>query len=104
MLGVADQARLYAMLNLAGADALINCWDDKEFWHNWRPVTAIQLGDDDGNRRTVGDAAWQPFISTLPGPTAGSFLPTPPYPDQPSGYNCLTSSMMHTARGSSGTR
>ncbi len=43
-LGVADQARLYAMLNLAGADALINCWDDKEFWHFWRPVTAIQSG------------------------------------------------------------
>ena len=97
-LGVADQARLYAMLNLAGADALINCWDDKEFWHFWRPVTAIQSGADDGNSATDGDTAWAPFISTLPGPTAGSFLPTPPYPDQPSGYNCLTSSMMHTAK------
>ena len=48
-LDVADQARLYAMLNLAGADALINCWDDKEFWHFWRPVTAINLGASDGN-------------------------------------------------------
>ena len=97
-LGVADQARLYAMLNLAGADALINCWDDKEFWHFWRPVTAIQSGADDGNSATDGDTTWAPFISTLSGPTAGSFLPTPPYPDQPSGYNCLTSSMMHTAK------
>ncbi len=25
-----------ARLNLAGADALINCWDDKAYWHNWR--------------------------------------------------------------------
>ena len=29
---------------------------------------------------------------------AGTFLPTPPYPDHPSGYNCLTSSMMNTAK------
>ena len=98
LLDAAEQARLYAMLNLAGADALINCWDDKEAWHFWRPVTAIKAGDVDGNSATVGDAAWEPFISTIPGPAPGTFLPTPPYPDHPSGYNCLTSSMMHTAK------
>jgi hypothetical protein len=97
-LDASEQARLYAMLNVAGADALINCWDDKEAWHFWRPVTAINLGGQDGNPKTVGDPAWQPFISTIPGPTPGTFLPTPPYPDHPSGYNCLTSSMMHTAK------
>ncbi len=86
------------MLNVAGADALINCWDDKEHWHFWRPVTAINLGGQDGNWKTVGDPAWQPFISTFAGPAAGTFLPTPPYPDHPSGYNCLTSSMMNTAK------
>ena len=52
----------------------------------------------DGNPKTVGDPAWAPFISTIPGPVAGTFLPTPPYPDQPSGYNCATSSMMHAAK------
>jgi hypothetical protein len=98
LLDAAEQARLYAMLNLAGADALINCWDDKEAWHFWRPVTAIKLGDVDGNPATVGDPAWEPFISTIPGPVAGTFLPTPPYPDHPSGYTCLTSSMMTTAK------
>jgi hypothetical protein len=97
-LDVADEARLYAMLNVAGADALINCWDDKEAWHFWRPVTAIKQGDVDGNPATEGDASWEPFISTIPGPVPGTFLPTPPYPDHPSGYNCLTSSMMHTAK------
>ena len=97
-LDVADQARLYAMLNLSGADALINCWDDKEFWHFWRPVTAINLGASDGNPKTVKDAAWAPFISTIAGPVAGTFLVTPPYPDHPSGYNCATSSMMHAAK------
>ena len=76
----------------------INCWDDKEFWHFWRPVTAIQAGADDGNRRD----RWGPGLGALhldaPRTDPGSFLPTPPYPDQPSGYNCLTSSMMHTAK------
>jgi vanadium-dependent haloperoxidase-like protein len=99
----ADQARLFAMLNMAGADALINCWDDKAYYSFWRPVTAIQLGDTDGNSATVGDASWQPFISTFPGPVAGTFLPTPPYPDHPSGYACLTSSMMHTGKHFFGT-
>lgn len=102
-LDAAEQARLYAMLNLAGADALINCWDDKEAWDFWRPVTAIKLGGADGNPATTGDPAWEPFISTIPGPVAGTFLPTPPYPDHPSGYNCLTSSMMNTARRFFGT-
>jgi hypothetical protein len=98
-----QQARLFAMTNTAGADAFINCWDDKAAYNFWRPVTAIQLGDDDGNPDTVGDAEWQPFISTLPGPQPGSFLPTPPYPDHPSGYNCLSASMMYAAKRFFGT-
>jgi vanadium-dependent haloperoxidase-like protein len=98
-----QQARLFAMLNTAGADAFINCWDDKAAYNFWRPVTAIQLGDSDDNPATVGDAEWQPFISTLPGPQAGTFQPTPPYPEHPSGYNCLTASMMYTAKRFFGT-
>ena len=78
------------MLDMAGADALIGCWDDKAFWSFWRPVTAIQQGDNDGNPRTKGDPAWTPWITTTP-------LTPPPYPDHPSGYNCVTSAMMHTA-------
>jgi hypothetical protein len=93
-----DQARLFAMLNTAGADAAINCWDDKAAYNFWRPVTAIQLGETDGNPDTVGDPEWLPFISTVPGPAPGSFLPTPPYPDHPSGYNCISASMMYTAK------
>ena len=29
--------------------------DDKEYWHFWRPITAIQNGDADDNRQTSGD-------------------------------------------------
>ncbi len=84
-LTLVEQARLFAMLNLAGADGFISCWDDKAFWNFWRPITAIREGDNDGNPNTVGDSGWTPFAAT------------PPYPDHPSGYNCVTSSMMYTA-------
>ena len=83
---LAEEARLFAMLNMAGADGLINCWDDKAFWNFWRPITAIHEGDEDGNPRTVGDTGWTPLIAT------------PPYPEHSSGYNCTASSYMHTAK------
>ena len=85
-LSMADQARLFARLNIAGADALIHCWDEKVHWSNWRPITAIREGDADLNDRTVGDDEWTPLIAT------------PPYPDHTSGYNCVTAAWMHTAR------
>ena len=44
----------------------------------WRPVTAIQEGDSDGNPRTEGDLAWQPLANT------------PNYPDYTSGANNVT--------------
>ena len=81
-----DQARLFAQLNLAGADGVIGCWDDKAHYGFWRPITAIQNGDNDTNRRTVGDTTWK------------SLVPSPPYPDHPSGYNCVTGAFMHTAQ------
>jgi hypothetical protein len=84
-LTIAEQARLFAMLNMAVADSLINCTDEKVFWSFWRPITAIRLGDEDGNPKTVGDPEWTPM------------LPTPPYSDHSSGYNCVTGAFMHTA-------
>lgn len=84
-LALVEQARLFAMLNMSGADALINCWDDKAQWSFWRPTTAIRQGDLDGNPKTEADPTW----------TALSGIP--PYPDHPSGYNCITGAFMHTA-------
>ena len=72
---IGDSARLFALANLAAADAIITAWDTKNRFPNWRPITAIQEGDNDGNRRTVGDATWFPFITT------------PNYPDHSSGAN-----------------
>ena len=84
-LTLVEQARLFAMLNLSGADAAIGCWDDKEFWGFWRPITAIRLGDSDGDDKTIGDPAWTSLVAS------------PPYPDHPSGYNCQSGAFMHAA-------
>lgn len=86
-LDVVDEARFYATLNVSAADSFINCWDDKEWWHFWRPITAIQNGETDGNPATVGDPDWTSLVAS------------PPYPEHSSGYNCLTGSFMHAAEG-----
>lgn len=79
-----DSARLFALASMAVADAQITCWDTKKFYFYWRPVTAIQEGDNDGNPQTVGDPAWQPLINT------------PPYPDYSSGANNLSGAATRT--------
>ena len=40
-LNAADSARLLALQNLSGADAAINCWNDKYHFDFWRPWNAI---------------------------------------------------------------
>ena len=82
---IGDRARLYALANLAGADALITAWDSKKFYNVWRPVTAIQEGEMDGNPNTAGDPAWLPFTNN------------PPYRDYTSGANSITAALMQSA-------
>jgi hypothetical protein len=57
-------ARFEAIGIAAVMNSLIAVWDAKYTYMFWRPVTAIQAGDTDGNRKTEGDAAWTPFIVT----------------------------------------
>jgi hypothetical protein len=73
-----ESARLFALAHLAVADAIITSWDSKYFYVFWRPVTAIQQGDNDGNPRTQGDPTWQPLINT------------PNYPEHTSGANNIS--------------
>jgi hypothetical protein len=86
-LGIGDTARLLALANLAAADAGIGIWDTKVHFNFWRPLTAIQQGNADGNDKTAGDPSWVPFIASAHFP-AGS--QNPPYPDYLSGANGLT--------------
>lgn len=85
-LSLVEDARLFGMLNVAGADAIITCWSEKRFHAFWRPITAIREGDNDGNPRTVGDTSWTPLEAT------------PPYSDHTSGYNCIAGSLMNAGR------
>lgn len=59
-----QNARLFALLNMGLADAAISDWDTKYTYDLWRPVTAIQLADTDGNADTLADPAWQSLITT----------------------------------------
>jgi hypothetical protein len=73
-----------ALSTMAVADAVVTCWDSKRHYVLWRPITAIQEGENDGNPNTVGDPNWQPFLNT------------PPYPDYTSGANNLFGSLSRT--------
>jgi PAP2 superfamily/PEP-CTERM motif len=57
-------AQVFATLSTGLADAAIGVWDAKYDYRLWRPITAIQNGDIDGNALTVGDPNWSPLFPT----------------------------------------
>ena len=69
-----DNARLFALLNMAGADSQIACWHWKYQFNFWRPVTAIRAADSAKNAALTSDPNWE------------SLLDTPAHPDYPSGH------------------
>ena len=79
-LDIVDSARMFAAVTMTTADALITAWQAKLFWGFWRPMTAIQLADTDGNPVTAADPAWTPLLTN------------PNYPDYVSGYNAVIAS------------
>jgi hypothetical protein len=66
---IAQNARLFAVLDTTLADGVIALYDAKYAYHRWRPVTAIQAGDSDGNPGTAGDPAWAPLANTALDPS-----------------------------------
>jgi hypothetical protein len=81
---IGDSARLFALASLATADALITAWDTKKYYVYWRPITAIQEGNSDGNPDTVGETGWLPLITT------------PNYPDYTSGANNVSAATLRS--------
>jgi hypothetical protein len=63
-LSLIENARLFALAHMAGADAYIAVFDAKYAYDFWRPITAIRNGDIDGNADTIHDPAWVPLIDT----------------------------------------
>jgi len=69
-LDVEDSARLFALLNISLADTTIAFFDAKYTYNFWRPVTAVELGDTDGNPLTDPNSTWLPLSTkTAPDPS-----------------------------------
>lgn len=88
-LGVADTARLMAVLWTGFADAAIGCWDGKYKYGFWRPITAIPAGG--ASSDLAADASWQ------------SLATTPNHPEYPSGHGCVTGAVTTLIAGFFGT-
>ena len=75
---LSENARLFAQLNIALADAAIVAWDAKYKVMQPRPDDVIAEGfaANDGIEATVPDPDWQPLLA-----------PTPPFPDYISGHS-----------------
>ena len=74
-----ETVRALAMGDMIDSDAGIACFDAKYHYTFWRPVTAINHADIDGNAATMPDTAWT------------SLLTTPNHPEYPAAHGCLTS-------------
>jgi hypothetical protein len=92
---IADNARLFAMTNLAAADAAIGCWNSKYYWNFWRPITAIREAASDGNPATDADPSWTPLFDPSVA-VSGAKLVTPGFPDHPAGHGCVSGAFVHT--------
>ena len=77
---LSENARLFALMNMAMIDTIFTTWESKYYYNFWRPITAIQLADFDGNDLTIADPNWTPLV------------PTPPYPEYTSGHQSISGS------------
>ena len=91
-LDVDQAARLFAMVDVISADALIACFDAKYQYLFWRPEFAVPQGDSDGNPATKADPIWKPLAAT------------PAHPEYPSAHGCFSMAAATTLAAFLGTR
>jgi membrane-associated phospholipid phosphatase len=72
---ISQNARLFALLNVALADSCIAAWHCKYTYNIWRPIDAIREADTDGNYFTMPIPGWTPLLKT------------PAFPDYVSGHS-----------------
>jgi hypothetical protein len=75
---LSENARDFALINMAMNDGAVTTFFNKYRYNFWRPETAIHAGDTDGNRKTDPDPNWAPFIVT------------PCFPSYPSAHGTLS--------------
>jgi hypothetical protein len=86
-----ENARMFALLNVALADVGIACWDCKYHFNFWRPIHGIREADRDGNPDTTADRDWEPL------------LVTPPFPAYTSGHSSFSGAAATILAGVVGT-
>jgi hypothetical protein len=89
---IGESSRFFAQVYTGQADAFVACWDSKYFYNFWRPITAIQNANIDGNDATQQQDNWRPQIVT------------PGHPEWPSAHGCGTGSYAHTIAEFFGTK
>jgi PAP2 superfamily len=75
---LSENARAFALINMALSDGAVTTFFNKYRYNFWRPETAIHGGDTDDNRKTDADPNWVPFI------------PAPCFPSYPSAHGTLS--------------
>jgi len=90
-LDLVQTARMIAMANVAGGDAMIACFDAKYHYWFWRPYQAIPQADSDGNPATVADPSWRPLRAT------------PNFPEYPSAHACHSTAVVEALDAFFGT-
>ena len=76
---LAENARAFALINMALSDAAVTTFDTKYHYALWRPETAIKSADLDGNAHTDLDLGFAPLITA------------PCFPSYPSAHGTLSS-------------
>ena len=102
---VARNARLFAFVNVAMADAGILAWDEKYKYEFWRPVLGIREHDRsmgpaateaDNDISNDCDTSWLPLGAPLTNRLGKNF--TPPFPAYPSGHATFGAAAFHITR------
>ncbi|MGH4020743.1 MAG: hypothetical protein ACRDT0_16260 [Pseudonocardiaceae bacterium] len=102
---IADNARLFALVNAAMGDAGILAWDDKYFYDVWRPVLGIREHDPSAGPTGVGgnvldddaDPGWLPLGAPKTN-DVGQKNFTPNFPAYPSGHATLGAAVFQSVR------
>jgi hypothetical protein len=95
---VADNARLFALMNVAQFDAGLTAWNNKYDDDFWRPVMGIRDAQSDGNLDTQGVANWVPLGAPASNPRPGETNFTPPFPAYTSGHATFGAASFQTLK------
>ena len=95
---IAENARLFALINIAQADGGLTAWNGKYDDDFWRPIMGIREADKDGNPQTFQDADWTPLGAPASNPRLGEMNFTPPFPAYVSGHAAFGASVFQTMK------